>query len=88
LPDGVEQAQRVAVDVADDEVGLGARERLKRGRAVSGLQDAVAVGGEVVGEEGARGGVLLGEQDRAGGLHEPHSLRWIGAPPCSVAGRS
>ena len=69
--DGVEQVEGVAVDVADHRVGLAARELGERGRLAVGGDDVVAVGDQVVGEERAGGGVLLAEQDRVGGLHEP-----------------
>ncbi len=68
--DGVDQVQRVAVDVAEHEVGPLLLEQLKRGGLVVGDEHAVAVGEQVVGEEAGGRRVLLGEQDRAGGSHE------------------
>ena len=85
VPHGVEQSERVAVDVADDEVRLAGLDGGERGVPVLGDEHVVAVGGEVVGEEGAGGGVLLGEQDRVGGLHEEISLRGL-ARRCAAGG--
>ena len=58
--DRVEQLERLAVDVDEDQVRLRGAQQRERLRPVGRDQHPVAVGGEVVGEERARGVVLLG----------------------------
>ncbi len=62
----VEQAQGVAVDVDDDQVGVAVDELVERGVAVGDRLDLVAVGGEVVGEEEPGRVVGLGERGCVG----------------------
>jgi hypothetical protein len=78
---------RWCIQHSANEVGLRVIELGERGRAVFGDEYRVAVGDQVVGEEGARRGVLLGEQDRMGGLDQPHSFRRGLRPRIPTAGR-
>ena len=61
---GVEQPQRLAVDVGQHQLRLVGREQMHCVPAVRGGQDVVAVGDELVGEERAGGLVFLDDQDQ------------------------
>ena len=65
--DRVDELERPAVDVDEDQVRMGRAQQRERLRPVGRGQHPVAVGGEVVGEERARGVVLLGQQDGRSG---------------------
>jgi len=62
--DGVEQPERLTVDVRQHELGLLLAEQVQRMSAVLGEQDLVAVGCELLSEEGPRGEMFLDNEDQ------------------------
>jgi hypothetical protein len=65
--DRVDELERLAVDVNQDQVRRRRAQQCERLGAVGCGQHAVAVGGQVVGQERARGVVFLGQQDGRSG---------------------
>ena len=63
-PHGVEQTERLAVEVGEHQLRPVRGEEVQRVPAAAGEQDLVAVGCELIGEERAGALVLLDDQDQ------------------------
>jgi len=61
---GVEQAERLAVDVGEHQLRLVRSEQVQRMLAVLGEQDLVAIGDELLGQERPGAGVVFDDQDQ------------------------